>query len=61
MKSARFAEEPIIATQPEQEAGATTTDLCRSHGISGATFYAWMAKSGSVERSEAKRLKALED
>ena len=31
------------------------------HGISGATFYAWKAKFGGMEPSEAKRLKALED
>lgn len=32
-----------------------------SHGISSATFYAWKAKFGGMEPSEAKRLKALED
>jgi putative transposase len=45
----------------EQEAGANTADLCRRHGISSATFYAWKAKYGGMEVSEARRLKALED
>ncbi len=36
-------------------------EICRRPGISGATFYAWQAKSGGMEPSEAKRLKALED
>ena len=45
----------------EQEAGAPTADLCRRHGISSATFYAWKAKYGGMEVSEARRLKALED
>lgn len=38
---------------------AKTADLCRQHGISSATFYAWKAKFGGMDVSEAKRLKAL--
>lgn len=45
----------------EQEAGISTADVCRKHGISSATFYAWKAKFGGMDVSEAKRLKALED
>ncbi len=45
----------------EQEAGVSTADVCRKHGISSATFYAWKAKFGGMDVSEAKRLKALED
>ena len=61
MKRSRFTEEQIIAILREQEAGAATADLCRRHGISSATFYAWKAKYGGMEVSEARRLKALED
>ena len=35
-------------------------DLCRKHGISDATFYKWRSKYGSMEVSDARRLKALE-
>jgi putative transposase len=45
----------------EQEAGATTANVCRKHGISEATFYKWKGKFGGLEVSDAKRLKALED
>jgi putative transposase len=61
MKRSKFTEEQIIAILREQEAGAKTAEVCRRHGISGATFYAWKAKFGGMEPSEAKRLKALED
>jgi putative transposase len=61
MKRSRFTDEQIIAILREQEAGATTADVCRRHGISSATFYAWKAKYGGLEVSEARRLKALED
>ena len=61
MKRSRFSEEQIIAVLGEQEAGVSTADVCRKHGISSATFYAWKAKFGGMDVSEAKRLKALED
>lgn len=61
MKRKRFTEEQIIGVLHEQEAGAKTADLCRRHGISSATFYAWKAKFGGLDVSEAKRLKALEE
>ena len=61
MKQSRFTEEQIIAILREQESGAKTADVCRRHGVSSATFYAWKAKFGGMEPSEARRLKALED
>ena len=61
MKRSRFTEEQIIAILRDQEAGAKTADVCRRHGLSEATFYAWKAKFGGLDVSEARRLKALED
>ncbi len=56
----RFTEEQIIRVLKEAEAGAKTSDLCRTHGISEATFYNWKAKFGGMDVSDAKRLKQLE-
>jgi putative transposase len=61
MKRSGFMEEQIIAVLREQEAGLSTAEVCRKHGIRTATFYGWKAKFSGMEVSEAKRLKQLED
>ena len=61
MKRNRFTEEQIIGALREQEGGTTVAGLCRKHGMSSATFYAWKAKYGGMDASDAKRLKALEE
>jgi putative transposase len=61
VKRKRFTEEQIIAILKEHEAGASVADLCRKHGMSNPTFYAWKSKFGGMEVSDAQRLRALED
>ena len=61
MKKSRYREEQIIAILKQHKAGVKTSDLCREHGISDATFYNWKAKYGGLDVSEAQRLRQMED
>ena len=61
MKRSRFTEEQIIGVLHEQEAGMNVAEVCRKHGISEPTFYAWKAKFGGMSISDAKQLRRLEE
>ena len=60
MRKSKFTEEQIIAILAEQERGMATSDVCRRHGASSATFYKWKAKYGGMDVSDARKLKTLE-
>ncbi len=61
MKRTRFSEEQIVGVLKLAEAGQTVAEICRSQGISEATFYRWKAQYGGLEVSELRRLRQLED
>lgn len=56
----RFTEEQIIGFLREADAGLKVKDLCRKHGFSEPSYYAWKAKFGGMSVSDARRLKGLE-
>lgn len=56
----RFTEEQIIGFLREADAGLAVKELCRKHGFSEPSYYAWKAKFGGMSVSDAQRLKGLE-
>jgi putative transposase len=60
MKKTRFTENQIIAILKEGEAGIQVKEICRTHGISDATYYNWRSKYGGMSASDLKRLKETE-
>jgi len=56
----RYRDEQYSGFLKEAESGISVKDLCRRHGFSEASFYAWRSKFGGMDVSDAKRLKVLE-
>ena len=51
----------MIAALKQVEAGRTVDDVAREQGVSKHTVYAWKAKYGGMEVSEAEEVKHLRD
>jgi len=61
MSRSKHTEVQIIASLKQVEAGRTVDDVARECGVSAATIYAWKAKYGGLDISEAQRLRSLDD
>jgi len=64
MGAKRYSTEQIIVKLREAEIeigrGLKVPEVCRKLGISEQTFYRWRKRYGGLDRSEVRRLKALE-
>jgi putative transposase len=61
MKTSRFTDSQIIAVLKVAEAGTPVPELCRTHGISNATFSKWRSKFGGMDASLLSRMQELKD
>jgi putative transposase len=61
MKKSTFTESQIFNMLKQAESGLFVANICREHGVSGATFYKWKAKYGGMDNSMMKRLRELEE
>jgi putative transposase len=60
MKKSRCTDSPIMAVLKEAETGVSASELCRTHGISTATFYKWRTKFGGMDVPMVARMQVLE-
>ncbi len=61
MTVSKHSEAQVMAALKQVEAGRTAEDVAREYGVSKHTIYAWKAKYGGMDASEAQRLRQLED
>ena len=61
MKKGRFTTEQIIGVLKQLEVCRTSADVAREAGGSQHAIYAWKAKYGGMEVSEAQEAKQLRD
>jgi putative transposase len=61
MKKCRFSEAQITNILKEAQGGVPIAELCRTHGISNATFYSWRSKYGGMDASMIAELKSLQE
>src|SRR5213592_966019 len=61
MTRTKYTQEQILAVLKEAEAGASTAELIRKHGIGQDTFYRWKRLYGGLQREELQRVRALEE
>lgn len=61
MSQSKHSEAQMIGALKQMEAGRTAEDIAREVGVSKHTIYAWKAKYGGMEVSEAQEAHQLRD
>lgn len=59
MKKSKFSEAQIFGILKRAENGVAVVELCREHGMSNATFYAWRSKYGGMDASHMSELRDI--
>jgi len=61
MSRSRHTEAEMIGALKQMEAGRKAEDVAREVGVSKHTLYAWKAKYGGMEVSQAQEVKQLRE
>lgn len=61
MSKSNHTEAQMVAALKQMEAGRRAEDVAREVGVSKHTLYAWKAKYGGMDVSEAQEVKQLRD
>lgn len=61
MSRSKHTEAQMVAALKQVEAGRKAEDVAREVGVSKHTLYAWKAKYGGMDVSEAQEAKQLRD
>ena len=61
MPKSRHTEAQMVAALQQVDAGRAAADVGREVGVSAATIYAWKAKYGGMDVSQAQEAKQLRD
>jgi putative transposase len=61
MGKSKHTEAQIIAALKQVEAGRSAAEVSREYGVSQYTIYAWKAKYGGMDVSEAQEVKQLRE
>ena len=52
MRKSKLTESQIVAILKEGEAGVPVAEVCRKHGLSSPTYYAWKSKCAGATVSD---------
>ena len=61
MSKSKHTEAQIIEALKQVEAGRTAAEVGRQYGVTQHTIYAWKAKYGGMDVSEAQEVKQLRE
>jgi putative transposase len=61
MPKSKFSEAQIVAALRQVEAGRAAADVAREVGVTVHTIYAWKAKYGGMDVSEAQEARQLRE
>jgi len=61
MSRSKHTEVQMVAALKQMDAGRRAEDVAREVGVSKHTLYAWKAKYGGMEATEAQEAKQLRD